>query len=56
MHVKHLTVACDAKKTHLGVIHLFHISTVSTLLYLLLRQHLSYNAAFSRNQLSNFSF
>lgn len=41
MHVEHLTMVCDAKKTHLGVIHLFRISTVSTLLYLLLRQHLN---------------
>lgn len=30
MHVKHLTMVCDAKKTHLGVIHLFPISTMST--------------------------
>ena len=29
MHVKHLTMICDAKKTHLGVIHLFHIRTMS---------------------------
>lgn len=35
MHAKHLTMVCDAKKTHLGVIHLFHISTMSTLCYLL---------------------
>lgn len=34
MHVKHLTMVCDAKKTHLGVIHLFHISTVSTLCFI----------------------
>lgn len=34
MHVEHLTTVCDAKKTHLGVIHLFHISTVSTLCFI----------------------
>lgn len=31
MHAKHLTMVCDAKKAHLGVIHLSHISTMSTL-------------------------
>lgn len=31
MHAKHLTAVCDAKKTHLGVIQLFHIGTMSTL-------------------------
>lgn len=34
MHVEHLTTVCDAKKTHLGVIHLFRISTASTLCFL----------------------
>lgn len=34
MHAKHLTMVCDAKKAHLGVIHLFHISTMSTLCWI----------------------